>query len=235
MSGNTSTTDLSITSQFQNICSLKTKSTRRAEILRSISNKYQLVRLKFIQWSQLSTSHGYPNLFRTDKTIIKYMWSVFLLFFVAASSYFVINNILDYLKFEATSKIRVVSQMELAFPAVSICSSYMFQNNQKSSEFLVDYFRRANVTTENWTSLVNMANLLSIKNLYNELYTLKQFMFNKPPEFKTSFGLNISQFLIFCRLGTVKCNFDNVGKIQFQICSKTCTLISNLKSNLKKI
>jgi hypothetical protein len=60
--------------------------------------------------------------FRTKRFLIKIIWSLFLLLFLLGSIYYVILNILDFLKFETTTSIQTIYEQEPEFPTVSFCN-----------------------------------------------------------------------------------------------------------------
>ena len=67
-----------------------------------------------------STSHGLPNIFRTQRKLIKIMW--FILFFTSTivGTYTVYSTIDNYLKYEIVTKLEIIYQKPAEFPAVTI-------------------------------------------------------------------------------------------------------------------
>ena len=76
------------------------------------------------------STHGLSNIFKTEKFGFKVMWLISFLISSSGCSYFIINTISDYLKYDVVSNINVVYEHPAQFPAVTICSrdSYKFQN-----------------------------------------------------------------------------------------------------------
>jgi hypothetical protein len=60
--------------------------------------------------------------FRSKRFLIKILWSFFLLIFLFLSIYYVILNIIDYLKYDTISSIQTIYEQESEFPTISICS-----------------------------------------------------------------------------------------------------------------
>jgi hypothetical protein len=60
--------------------------------------------------------------FRSKRFLIKIIWSLFLVLFLFGSIYYVILNILDYLKYDTTTSIQTIYEQESEFPTISICS-----------------------------------------------------------------------------------------------------------------
>ena len=73
--------------------------------------------------------------FRSKRFLIKILWSLFILMFLFLSIYYVILNILDYLKYETTTSIQTIYEQESEFPTISICSQHESKLNIKVLEF----------------------------------------------------------------------------------------------------
>ena len=61
--------------------------------------------------------------FRSKRLLIKLIWSIFLFGFFIASIYYVVLNILGYLKYEINTSIYEVNEPEVEFPTISFCDS----------------------------------------------------------------------------------------------------------------
>ena len=73
--------------------------------------------------------------FRSKRLLIKIIWSLFMVIFLSGSIYYVILNILDYLKYETTTSIQTIYEPEPEFPTISICSQHESKLNIKVLEF----------------------------------------------------------------------------------------------------
>ena len=67
------------------------------------------------------TTHGLPNIFRTKYISLKIIWSILFLLSVGWTIYFLINTILDYLKYNVTTVTRNINVNEMNLPVVTIC------------------------------------------------------------------------------------------------------------------
>jgi hypothetical protein len=97
----------------------------------SIENKSkkQKIKEKAIEIALVSTSHGLPCVFRTDKIFLKLMW---LSLFIFGSSFGVLTvtqTIKTYLNYEIVTNIQVINEIPTAFPAVTF---YFLKNNKFS-------------------------------------------------------------------------------------------------------
>ena len=96
------------------------------------------IKEKFIGWSQSSTSHGYPNIFRTKNLIVQIMWTIFFLVGLSVSIYFVVSSINEYLNFSVTTRIRNLKIQTITFPTVSICNVNPFVT-ESAMDFLMNW------------------------------------------------------------------------------------------------
>jgi hypothetical protein len=71
---------------------------------------------------ELSTVHAIPNIIRSEKMLLKIIWTVFLLISIAACSYCVTKSFTEYFSYETVSKIEVFYEEKTEFPAISMCS-----------------------------------------------------------------------------------------------------------------
>ena len=95
-------------------------------------SKKQKIIEKSIEIALSSTSHGIPNVFRAEKTILKLMW---LLLFLAGTSvgiYTVVKSIMNYLDYEVVTSIKSINEMPTEFPAVTF---FILRNNKANISF----------------------------------------------------------------------------------------------------
>jgi len=62
--------------------------------------------------------------FRSKRFLIKIIWSFFLIIFLFLSIYYVILNILDYLKYDTIASIQTIYEQKPEFPTVSFCNKF---------------------------------------------------------------------------------------------------------------
>jgi len=97
------------------------------EIGKSIENKVMIKKI-IIELLSGSTAHGIPNIVKAKHLVIKIVWLVFFIISTGFGSYFVIDSVLDYLKFQTITTIKVVQEKQSQFPTVSFCGSPAFDN-----------------------------------------------------------------------------------------------------------
>jgi len=83
--------------------------------------------------------------FRSKRFLIKIIWSLFMLIFLFGGIYYVILNILDYLKYETTTSIQTIYEQEPEFPTVSFCNRF---NKDFELKILLFWFNNLNLIKE---------------------------------------------------------------------------------------
>jgi hypothetical protein len=104
------------------ICNRIDKIERRLDFNKENESKLVKIKNKSRELLEASTSHGIPNIVRTKSIFILVMWSICTVFSACYGSYYVFNSILDFLKYDTVTKIEVISEKEVQFPAISFCA-----------------------------------------------------------------------------------------------------------------
>ena len=109
-----------------------------SRIVRFKPNKtFEKIKKKIKQLLLVSTSHGLPNVFRTNRIIFKIMWlSLFMI-----STFFgiktVISTVKTYLNYEIVSNIDVIAEIPTDFPALTIINLRNKKSNIPLSEIMI--------------------------------------------------------------------------------------------------
>ncbi len=74
-----------------------------------------------------STSHGIPNIIKTERTCIKIMWLVFFLLSSSAGIFTIIQSFINYFNFDVVTSIKVINEMPLEFPTITF---FILRNNR---------------------------------------------------------------------------------------------------------
>jgi hypothetical protein len=96
---------------------------------------------------QTSTLHGVPNIVRTERIILKLIWTIAFIASACTCSYMVMKTLVTYLEFEVVTKINVANEMPAVFPMVSVCNIHPFNTNH-SFEFMRDLFKKYNIEND---------------------------------------------------------------------------------------
>jgi hypothetical protein len=108
----------------------------------AIKRKREQIKELLVEWCSSSTSHGIPNIVRTENWSVKILWSIFVLLSTAFCAFMVTRAVLDYLKNDVVTKIRVYKEIPAEFPTITICNI-----NPLTSVYVNE---RWNQNYENW-------------------------------------------------------------------------------------
>ena len=104
--------------------------------MNSLKSKKEQIKEKSTEIALNSSVIGLSNIFRTEKTCLKFMWIILFVISLGGTIYTVIKVLNNYLEYEVITNINVVTQIPAEFPAVTF---YLIQNNEdniKLSDFL---------------------------------------------------------------------------------------------------
>ena len=68
-----------------------------------------------------TTCHGIPDLFRTDRTLLKIIWIIFLIVSTGACGWMITKSVTDYFEYDVITKIKIIQENEMVLPAVTLC------------------------------------------------------------------------------------------------------------------
>jgi hypothetical protein len=84
-----------------------------------------------------STSYGLPRIFKSKRIILKIFWLVYFLIGSIATIWFILDTINNYLEYDVVSRIRIISETSMPFPAISICPKVRDAFNHKSIDQII--------------------------------------------------------------------------------------------------
>ena len=79
------------------------------------------------------------KLFRTPLIVMRIVLIVFLLFVIGFSSFLTIQSFVNYFNYEVVTTHRIVKEIPVVFPQITICNTNMF-----SSEYAVEFLKDIN-------------------------------------------------------------------------------------------
>lgn len=173
----------------------------------------------------LIEGHGIPNLFKTDLLILRISWILFILAAIAGCAFINTKALMNYLSYEVTTKISVVSETPLEFPVIKIYyiifSIYKFKTitmcggspfiTKNGTDFSLLKINEIHKELENgtmqqkWTfefiwSILDFTRYL-ISNLGKDP--------NLTDEYRKSFGLKLNETIITCIFNIEGCTEDD--------------------------
>ncbi|CAF0885554.1 unnamed protein product [Brachionus calyciflorus] len=154
----------------------------------NLKNRIKNVTLEIIL---SSTSHGLPNIFRSSNLYIKLMWIFFTLISTGLLGCMVTQNIMNYFKYEVTTKTRVKTEFKSTFPTITVCNINTF-----TSEHAANYIKTIEY------------------NKFDDNPLAKSFEFMaksyKPKNNSILYGDSLDKLLVFCEYETHRCNMSQV-------------------------
>lgn len=86
-----------------------------------------------------STCHAYPSIFRTDRALVKMMWTVLLVIGVFCCTVLIVISILEFFSYQTTTNIQIMYESVLELPAATVC--LLSQNTVSYRDKLNFYFK----------------------------------------------------------------------------------------------
>jgi hypothetical protein len=173
------------------------------------------IQLKFIDWIKSSSSHGFPNLARAEKILVKIIWAFSLLVATALCGILCVQSFIEYFQFETTSKIDVIYESYHKFPLVSVCQTNYFPAKSKAQRLVFDYF--ANLSNRTINSMEDFERIYDSNNVYlrwNPEYIRLKYALMSTEHYtdaqRQSIGYNFSQFAFVCSFNFENCKPENI-------------------------
>jgi hypothetical protein len=158
-----------------------------------------------------STSHGVPNIIRTEHKSIKLLWIILILISIGFCSYFTINGILEYLQFQTSSSLSAKSEPSIELPALTLCLTTFFGKRDASHKIIYNFIERKTgkkiTNLSDYISFIKYYDALALMSLSNELQQNMN-LFNETV--KRSIGFNKSEFVLECVFNTDLCNISSI-------------------------
>ncbi|CAF0924898.1 unnamed protein product [Brachionus calyciflorus] len=169
-----------------------------------------------------STSHGIPNIIRSDKLAIRLMWIFFAVVSTGLCSYMIVQSIMNYFSFETTSKIQIHTEKSSIFPAITICNSNYF-----TSEYSAQFIKNFTFDIQSDSNYFN----------YDQYYKLFQIVTSREELISQSykFGDSFEKLILNCQILTVDCKNKEYWNYYYHQLYGNCYQINTKKENLIKV
>jgi hypothetical protein len=92
-----------------------------------VKSKKEKIFEKSIEIGLGSTSHGIPNILKSDRKCLKIMWLVSFLLSSSVGIYLVIQSFINYFSFDVVTSIKVIKEIPTEFPAITF---FILRNNR---------------------------------------------------------------------------------------------------------
>ncbi|CAF0780208.1 unnamed protein product [Brachionus calyciflorus] len=169
-----------------------------------------------------STSHGIPNIIRSDNLILRVMWILFTVISTTLCSYMIVQNIINYFSFETTNKIQIHTETNSIFPAITICNLNFF-----TSEYSVQFIKNLALDTESDSAYFS----------YSQYYTYMHTVSTSEELISNShkFGDSFEKLILHCQLLTIDCKNKEYWNYYYHQMYGNCYQINAKKENFIRV
>ena len=183
-----------------------------------------------------STSHGLPNILRSESLTIKIVWAIFLVASTALCSYLCIQSILAYYKYDVTAKTRKIYESPTLFPTIAICTKqiYSTENGLDFLKKVIKKYKYADIFNDSVYAEYKY-DMPSLNYYTNNLFSSASIDLldkNITDEQKKSFQYKLEDILIECNFNEIpdNCTVENFYWEYDNVLSN-CYSINHHKSN----
>ena len=165
--------------------------------------KVDIFKKKFVEWSTLTKFDCYSKIFMSESLSARIVWLIFFAAFTSLTIWLVSFNIINFFKYEVTSKIEIKTERPTTFPAITICD-----NDPFTATYSQDLFQ--NVSTKHFGHDIENMTLLDTFAKYRSITELTKMHVSDPSyeSKRKNLGKKFDS-LVF------SCSFNN------KVCSKT--------------
>ena len=102
----------------------------------------------FQEWSQNISIHGFPNIFRKNITSVRIMWVILFLVSNGICFGIISSIVINYLKYDVVTKIRIADKDSLPFPSITVCNvnSFVSEQSLEYAQYLLEKNKLVNFT-----------------------------------------------------------------------------------------
>ncbi len=122
--------------------------------------KYDKLKSLFLENISISSVHGLPNLFRSNRICLKALWAIAFVVSTIGCIWMIVNIFIDYNSNQVVTNIFVKHEPKLVLPAVTICN--FFEGSQYPDEYITEL--RLEYNEINLNSICYRFNISSPKN-----------------------------------------------------------------------
>ena len=168
------------------------------------------LKILIAEWFKSSTSHGLPNIFRTDKAYLKIFWIICFLSSTAFCSYIILRSIYLFFEWNVTVSTSIEIDMPILFPSVTICNINPFYR-PRAMNFISATLESYNLTDSvALNQLKNGQTALSItKTALNILKAEAVTNPNYNSTYRQQLGFYLDDMLLSCTFGVFNCTSND--------------------------
>ena len=163
------------------------------------TNKIKQFKTNITELFKYSTAHGYHNIFLTDNIFLKIMWTLFTCTSITICASAIISNIFDFLQYNVVTKVNIINETPITFPAVTICNLNGFSSTSASElvNSIALSLSHSNESNNSNFGIDRLRNVFEIKASLLE------------DSAKKELGMQIANSLISCVFNYLPCTIDD--------------------------
>ncbi len=172
--------------------------------------------LKSILYNKIenSTFGGLSKVVRSERILLKILWSMVLFIFIGLCSFAMIRAVFDYLAYEIVTSITVRTEIPAKMPTIIICNANGL-NTATGSFFASQVYSLYGIVVNNNylnfqinefpNQINNKGNILTTRTMVMSAARDPQLT----DDFRKSLGLSIKDMLVSCTFNSIECSDDN--------------------------
>ncbi|CAF0992779.1 unnamed protein product [Brachionus calyciflorus] len=168
-----------------------------------------------------STSHGIPNIIRSERYTLRFMWIFFTVISTGLCSYMIVQSIMNYFSYETTSKIQIKTETSSIFPAITICNINFF-----TSTYSAEFIKNLSFDIPSYSYFD-----------YDKYYTIRHIISTSDNLMSNSykFGDSLEKLILNCHLLTIDCKNKEYWNYYYHQFYGNCYQINTKKENLIRV
>jgi hypothetical protein len=162
--------------------------------------KIEKLKKRFVQWSILTKFDCYSKIFMYENLTARIVWFILFVIFVSLTVWLATFNIINFFKYELTSKIDTKSERPTSFPAITIC------NNDPFTTLFAQALMH-NISIENFGKDIENMTIFDAFSQSRYITELTK-MFVSSPSFdkkRTKLGKKLHSLIISCSFNNKAC------------------------------
>ncbi|CAF0803389.1 unnamed protein product [Brachionus calyciflorus] len=191
---------------------------------KTLSNEIKKIILDNIE---SSTSHGFPNIVRSESYILKFMWTLCLLISSGYCAYCLTKSFQDYFSYETDTQLKFKRVSQIEFPTITFCNKFSIDLN-KGNEFTElekKGFNKLKYSIPDFTRFNDFYKDIDYYFKNQTMYNLKNLSY---------FGFDIDKMLLNCNFNFKECNSSNF-ELFLSSTYGFCYQFNADKSNIRKV
>lgn len=152
----------------------------------------------FVEWCKSSTSHGIPNIARSESLIIRLIWALSVGVSVSYCGYLIIDTFINFMSNPVSINIQILEETPTMFPTISICNLNPF----KQGDPYIDTVFNNLIKSQN----LSVYDSHAPKYLESSSRILKSYVSGLNDSQKMYFGNDLKDMISYCTFNSYKCS-----------------------------